>query len=188
MEAGIIVEPGAFRREETKIESPRGEVVSFSARLDRSGEAAPVAHTQDLCQRPARQVPGPRRPRIRRCLLKDCERDFVPNDPLSRYCGRECSAEARRWSQREANRRYRASEGGRRCRREQACRYRQRLRERRACAEIAAAAGARAIRIPRPRKSLAVSGRAAMSNSRRRRVRPCRSSVPGCAVRRYGEC
>jgi len=99
-----------------------------------------VAHNQHLCQRRERQVPGPRRPRVRRCLLKDCERDFVPDDPLSRYCGEACSAEARRWSQREANRRYRASEGGRRCRREQACRYRQRLRERRACADQVAAA------------------------------------------------
>jgi hypothetical protein len=95
-----------------------------------------VAQHQHLCQRPEGQGPGPRRPRVRRCLLKDCERDFVPDEPLSRYCGEACSAEARRWSQREANRRYRASEGGRRCRREQACRYRQRLRERRACAEI----------------------------------------------------
>ena len=99
-----------------------------------------MAHNQHLCQRPARQVPDPRRPRSRRCLLKGCERDFIPDDPLSRYCDKACSAEARRWSQREANRRYRASEGGRRRRREQACRYRQRQRERRACAEIAAEA------------------------------------------------
>ena len=99
-----------------------------------------MAHNQDLCPGPAGQAPAPRRPRVRRCLLKGCEGNFVPDDPLSRYCGRGCSAEARRWSQREANRRYRASEGGRRCRREQACRYRQRLRERRMSAEIAAEA------------------------------------------------
>ena len=97
-----------------------------------------MAHNQHLCQRPEGQVPGSRRPRARRCLLKGCEREFVPVEPLSRYCGTGCTAEARRWSQRAANRRYRASEGGRRCRREQACRYRQRLRERRACAENAA--------------------------------------------------
>lgn len=97
-----------------------------------------MAHHQHLWQRAEGQVPGPRRPRARRCLLKGCEREFVPEDPLSRYCGTGCTAEARRWSQRAANRRYRASEGGRRCRREQACRYRQRLRERRAGAENAA--------------------------------------------------
>ena len=111
-----------------------------------------MAHNQHLCQRPERQVPGPRRPRVRRCLLKDCERDFVPDDPLSRYCGEACSAEARRWSQREANRRYRASEGGRRCRREQACRYRQRLRERRACAENAAGAACEGYQQPAAEK------------------------------------
>lgn len=33
----------------------------------------------------------------------------------------------------KANRRYRASENGKACRREQACRYRQRLKERRVC-------------------------------------------------------
>ena len=100
-----------------------------------------MAHNQHLSQRPGRQVPGPRRPRVRRCLLKDCERDFVPDDPWSRYCGAACSGKARRWSQRGANRRYRASEAGRRRRREQAYRYRQRLGERRACAAAAAEAG-----------------------------------------------
>jgi hypothetical protein len=111
-----------------------------------------VAHNQDLSPRPGGQVPGPRRPRVRRCLLKGCEREFVPDDPLSRYCGTACSAEARRWSQREANRRYRASEGGQRCRREQACRYRQRLRERQASAEDAAEAAREGYQKPPPEK------------------------------------
>ena len=96
-----------------------------------------MAHNQDFCKRAGWQVPGPRRARVRLCLLKGCEREFVPEDPLSRYCGVGCSAEARRWSQREANRRYRASEGGRQRRREQACRYRQRVKERDACAAAA---------------------------------------------------
>lgn len=96
-----------------------------------------MAHNQDLCKRAGWQVPEARRARVRRCLLKGCEREFVPEDPLSRYCGVGCSGEARRWSQREANRRYRASEGGRRCRREQACRYRQRVKERDRCAAAA---------------------------------------------------
>ena len=99
-----------------------------------------MAQNQDLCKRPGFQVPAVRRARVRLCLLKGCEREFVPDDPLSRYCGVGCSGEARRWSQREANRRYRASEGGRRCRREQACRYRQRVKERARCAAAAAEA------------------------------------------------
>ena len=111
-----------------------------------------MAQHQHHVQRPEGQGPGPRRPRVRRCLLKGCDRDFVPDDPLSRYCGQSCSAEARRWSQREANRRYRASEGGRRCRREQACRYRQRLRERRACAENAAGAACEGYQQPAAEK------------------------------------
>ena len=96
-----------------------------------------MAHNHDLCKQAGWQVPEPRRARVRLCLLKGCEREFVPEDPLSRYCGVGCRAEARRWSQREANRRYRASEGGRRCRREQACRDRQRVKERERCAAAA---------------------------------------------------
>lgn len=60
----------------------------------------------------------------RRCLLKGCERSFHPRHPLSRYCGAECAQAARRWQQRTANQRYRASSQGRERRREQARRYR----------------------------------------------------------------
>jgi hypothetical protein len=113
-----------------------------------------VAHTQHLSEPLVWQAPGRRRPRVRRCLLKGCERLFVPEDPLSRYCGEGCRAEARRWSQREANRRYRASEGGQQCRREQACRYRQRLREKRSRGEMAAAAACEGYQNPPAAKNL----------------------------------
>jgi len=64
------------------------------------------------------------------CLLKGCEQSFRPSHPLSRYCGSGCREAARRWSRRTANRRYRASEQGKSCRREQSSRYRERARER----------------------------------------------------------
>jgi hypothetical protein len=68
--------------------------------------------------------------RARRCLLKGCERWFQPRRPQSRYCSGDCAAAARRWRHVKASRRYRASAGGRACRREQNRRYRQRRRRR----------------------------------------------------------
>jgi len=64
----------------------------------------------------------------RLCLLKGCESSFSPRDPWDRYCSEACQAAARRWQQREANRRYRASEQGKAQRRAQSYRYRQRKR------------------------------------------------------------
>jgi hypothetical protein len=66
----------------------------------------------------------------RSCLLKGCEQSFQASHPLSRYCGSACREAARRWSRRTANRRYRASEQGKRCRQAQSCRCRTRARER----------------------------------------------------------
>lgn len=63
------------------------------------------------------------------CLLKDCDRVYRPNHPLSRYCSKQCQQAAARWHQRQANRRYRASDQGKTCRRAQACRYRRRKSE-----------------------------------------------------------
>jgi hypothetical protein len=72
-----------------------------------------------------------RRPRrARRCLLKDCERWFIPSHPQSRYCCHACAAAARRWRRTKASRRYRATAKGRQHRRQQHCRYRQRARQR----------------------------------------------------------
>lgn len=69
------------------------------------------------------------RPSQRRCLLKGCERTYRPAYPLSRYCGPACRQAARRWSLYRANRRYRATDGGKARRRSQCRRYRRRIRE-----------------------------------------------------------
>ena len=66
------------------------------------------------------------------CLLKGCEKSFRPYKPLARYCSVECQAAARKWKQRLANQRYRASPKGLEARRLQCTRYRDRLRESRA--------------------------------------------------------
>ena len=68
--------------------------------------------------------------RPRRCLLKGCEQWFAPSRPQSRYCSSVCVEAARRWRRAKASRRYRTTEPGRACRREQHRRYRQRQRER----------------------------------------------------------
>lgn len=83
---------------------------------------------------------GPWRLGCRICLLKDCQRWFRPWHPLARYCSAACREAARRWRQQTANRRYRASEQGKCRRREQACRHRQRARERQ-CADCDSAGG-----------------------------------------------
>ena len=73
---------------------------------------------------------GPWRAGRRLCLLKGCQLWFQPRHPLGRYCSSGCRAAARRWRRQTANRRYRTSELGKRRRRAQACRYRERLRQR----------------------------------------------------------
>lgn len=74
---------------------------------------------------------GSRCPRRgRRCLLKGCERWFLPPRPQSRYCSDACVEAAKRWRRAQASRRYRASAAGRARRRAQQQRYRQRQRER----------------------------------------------------------
>lgn len=74
------------------------------------------------------QPPG--RQRIRRCLLKGCERRFLPTHPRRRYCSPQCQGAARDWQRWRAARRYRATPGGQERRREQSRRYRERRRER----------------------------------------------------------
>jgi hypothetical protein len=75
------------------------------------------------------------RPRRRSCLLKGCERPFVPSHPQARYCSVACQAGARRWRRWRACRIYRGSDQGQTRRREQSRRYRERLRQRQAGAE-----------------------------------------------------
>lgn len=79
------------------------------------------------------------RHRLRRCLLKGCERLFWPRHPRSHYCSEACRAAARRWRAWHASQRYRATDNGKQRRREQSQRRRQRLCERQeASADVSA--------------------------------------------------
>jgi hypothetical protein len=101
----------------------------FATRLDLRGTNLPVSPSQRCRER--RLVQGVRwRFGHRICLLKGCEQFFRPPHRLSRYCSSDCQAKAFRWRMRTANRRYRASEQGKCRRRAQACRYRERCRQR----------------------------------------------------------
>jgi hypothetical protein len=75
-------------------------------------------------------------PRCRRCLLKGCERWFAPSRPQRRYCSLGCQQAARRWRRWQASQRYRASDHGKRRRRDQSRRYRRRVRQRTTAAVV----------------------------------------------------
>lgn len=68
-------------------------------------------------------------PGCRRCLLKGCDRWFLPRRPQARYCGPTCQRAARRWRRWHAARRYRATTHGKQRRRDQSRRYRTCRRE-----------------------------------------------------------
>ena len=78
------------------------------------------------------QPSGSRRwhPCCYRCLLKGCERWFLPRWPQARYCGKACREAARSWQIWYANQRYRAGDQGKERRRDQSRRYRERRRQR----------------------------------------------------------
>jgi hypothetical protein len=82
-----------------------------------------------------------RHPRCRRCLLKDCERWFLPTRPQARYCGPACQRSARCWRRWHASQRYRASANGKQRRRDQSRRYRARVRQRPVAEPLAARPG-----------------------------------------------
>ena len=65
-------------------------------------------------------------PCCRRCLLKDCERWFLPPWPQARYCSPACREAAEHWRSWHAGQTYRATNGGKERRREQARRRRER--------------------------------------------------------------
>jgi len=98
---------------------------------DRSGANPPVGPFQ--C--PRALVPGQpgdfRRwhPCCRRCLLKDCERWFLPPWPQARYCSPACREAAEHWRSWRAGQTYRATIQGKERRREQARRRRERARQ-----------------------------------------------------------
>ena len=75
---------------------------------------------------------GCRHHRLRRCLLKGCERLFWPRHPRSHYCREACVQAARYWQRWRSSQQYRATENGKQQRREQSKRYRKRMRERQA--------------------------------------------------------
>lgn len=79
-------------------------------------------------------------PCCRRCLLKGCERWFLPTRPQARYCNAGCQQAARRWRRWQATQRYRASAAGKERRREQSRRYRVRRRQRPVAEPVAAIA------------------------------------------------
>jgi hypothetical protein len=85
-----------------------------------------------------------RRPRRRVCLLKGCGRVFRAQQPMARYCSEACQAEARRWRQWKARRRYRQSPNGKQKRQAQNRRYRARRKEQQG-RETTAVAAARVI-------------------------------------------
>ncbi len=76
-------------------------------------------------------------PCCRRCLLKDCERWFVPPRPQARYCSPACREAAEHWRSWHAGQTYRATTGGMERRREQARRHREREQQRSTLAEPA---------------------------------------------------
>jgi hypothetical protein len=76
-------------------------------------------------------------PCCHRCLLKGCERWFLPPRPQARYCGPACQKAAERWRNWYAGQRYRATIPGKERRREQARRRRERARQRSSLAESA---------------------------------------------------
>jgi hypothetical protein len=69
-------------------------------------------------------------PGCRRCLLKGCERWFLPRRPQARYCSPACQDAARRWRRWLACQRYRATSNGQQRRRDQARRHRGRVHQR----------------------------------------------------------
>ena len=97
---------------------------------DRSGASPPVGLFE--CPRAlAPRQPGRFRrwhPCCCRCLLKGCERWFLPPWPQARYCSPTCRKVAAHWRSWHASQTYRATIQGKERRREQAQRRRDRQR------------------------------------------------------------
>ena len=149
--------------------------------------------TQDPPDRRTNQDPNrksvkkrPRRPRLRRCLLKGCERRFRPRRPWSRYCGDECRRKARQWSRWKAQKEYRAARHGKEKRQAQCRRYRQRNRAKKRAAGVANDA-ARVI-TARIFWSVAATGPAVMPRSPELATPRCRDSVLPPAGGRWSVC
>ena len=98
---------------------------------DRSGAVPPVGHSQFPRALLSGQPSQSRRwhPGCCRCLLKGCEDWFVPRRPQARYCSPACQQAARRWRRWHSCQRFRATIHGKELRRDQARRYRDRIRQ-----------------------------------------------------------
>ncbi len=72
----------------------------------------------------------PRRPRMRRCLLKGCEQRFHPRQARQRYCSEECRKAARKWPHWKAQEKYRSTRACKQQRSAQSRRYRERVKNR----------------------------------------------------------
>ena len=86
-----------------------------------------------------------RRPRMRRCLLKGCERRFGPRHVRQRYCSGECRKAAKKWARWKAQQKYRATAAGKQKRNGQNRRYRERVKSRKPPAPEADEEAARVI-------------------------------------------
>lgn len=91
-----------------------------------------MGHSQFPCALLSGQPSRSRRwhPGCHRCLLKGCEVWFLPRRPQARYCSPACQEAARRWRCWHSCQRFRATAHGKELRRDQARRYRIRLRQR----------------------------------------------------------
>ena len=99
---------------------------------DRSGAVPPVGHSQFPRALVSGQPSRSRRwhPGCHRCLLKGCEDWFLPRRPQARYCSPACQKAARSWRCWHSCQRFKATAHGKKLRRDQARRYRIRLRQR----------------------------------------------------------
>jgi hypothetical protein len=106
---------------------------------DRSGASPPVGRIKFPCALVPGQPDAFRRwhPCCCRCLLKGCERWFLPPWPQARYCSPTCRKAAEHWRSWCAGQTYRATNQGKERRREQARRHREREQQRSTLAEPA---------------------------------------------------
>jgi len=104
---------------------------------------SPTAQLEN--QEASRRKRLPRRPRLRRCLLKGCEQRFHPLQARQRYCSDGCRKAARKWSRWRAQERYRESTAGQQKRNDQSRRYRERVKDRKPAEPEAVSEAARVI-------------------------------------------
>ena len=112
----------------------RGANENFArARLDAKIAArgcGAMMHGARKCQLHRNRLSRYWHPGCHRCLLKGCEGWFLPRRPQARYCSPACQKAARSWRRWHSCQRFKATDHGKKLRRDQARRYRIRLRQR----------------------------------------------------------